>query len=234
SSRRWRWRPRPRPAWATAAPALSRPSARPSITWEAAARAPPARSAPPFRVTRPPRVTLSAMTSPLPRCRRPSAPASSIGQYPGEQALTGTTGTSSLNHSATFSTVSRQLRSMAPPGWVGPLTPWSPRRRALLAIPLAALREYRPHRPEPADLDAFWAETLGRAREASPPVLGLQEVDNGLSLIDTWDVTFAGHDGSEVRAWYNRPAGVEAQLPVVVEYLGYGGGRGEPLERPTW
>src|SRR5690625_7687303 len=42
------------------------------------------------------------------------------------------------------------------------------------------------------------------AREASPPVLGLQEVDNGLSLIDTWDVTFAGHDGSEVRAWYNR------------------------------
>jgi len=105
---------------------------------------------------------------------------------------------------------------------------------ALFDMPLEALREYRPQLAEPADLDAFWAETLGRAREASPPVLGLQEVDNGLSLIDTWDVTFAGHDGSEVRAWYNRPAGVEAQLPVVVEYLDYGGGRGEPLERPTW
>ena len=66
--------------------------------------------------------------------------------------------------------------------------------------------------------------------DTSDPLLALERVDNGLTLIDTWDVTFAGHDGSPIRAWYNRPAGVEAELPVVVEYLGYGGGR----DRPRW
>jgi len=105
---------------------------------------------------------------------------------------------------------------------------------ALFDMPLETLRDYRPQLSEPADLDAFWEETLSRARETSPPVIGLEPIDNGLALIDTWDVTFAGHDGTEVRGWYNRPAGAEAELPVVVEYLGYGGGRGEPLERLAW
>lgn len=105
---------------------------------------------------------------------------------------------------------------------------------ALFDMPLDALREYTPQLAEPADLEGFWDETLSRAREASPPIISLEATDNGLSLIDTWDVTFAGHDGSEVRAWYNRPAGAEGDLPVVVEYLGYGGGRGEPLERLAW
>lgn len=102
---------------------------------------------------------------------------------------------------------------------------------ALFDMPLEALREYRPQLSEPEDLMPFWEQTLSQAREASDPLLALERVDNGLTLIDTWDVTFAGHDGSPIRAWYNRPAGVEAELPVVVEYLGYGGGRGEPLER---
>lgn len=102
---------------------------------------------------------------------------------------------------------------------------------ALFDMSLGALREYRPQLDEPEDLVPFWEQTLSQAREASAPLLALERVDNGLTLIDTWDVTFAGHDGSPIRAWYNRPAGVEAELPVVVEYLGYGGGRGEPLER---
>lgn len=105
---------------------------------------------------------------------------------------------------------------------------------ALFDMPLETLRDYRPQLSEPADLEAFWEETLSRAREASPPVISLEPVDNGLTLIDTWDATFAGHDGTEVRGWYNRPAGAAAELPVVVEYLGYGGGRGEPLERLAW
>ena len=102
---------------------------------------------------------------------------------------------------------------------------------ALFDLPLEALWEYRPQLSEPEDLMPFWEETLSQAREASSPLLSLERVDNGLTLIDTWDVTFAGHDGSPVRAWYQRPAGAQADLPVVVEYLGYGGGRGEPLER---
>lgn len=104
---------------------------------------------------------------------------------------------------------------------------------ALFDLPLAALREYEPVLDEPADLDDFWTSTLSRARTREP-LLEVTAVDNGLSLIETFDVTFAGHDGAPIRAWYNRPAGTDADLPVVVEYIGYGGGRGEPLERLTW
>lgn len=105
---------------------------------------------------------------------------------------------------------------------------------ALFDMPLDALREYRPSLREPADLDTFWADTLATARAESDPVLSAERVPNGLSRVDTWDVTFAGHGGSPVRAWYNRPAGAAEDLPVIVEYLGYGGGRGEPLERLAW
>lgn len=105
---------------------------------------------------------------------------------------------------------------------------------ALFDMPLDALREYRPQLAEPDDLEEFWQRTLCRARDAASPILSLEPVENGVTLVETWDLTFAGHDGSPVRAWYNRPSGVEAELPVVVEYLGYGGGRGEPLERLAW
>ncbi|ASK65943.1 acetylxylan esterase [Brachybacterium avium] len=105
---------------------------------------------------------------------------------------------------------------------------------ALFDMSLEALREYRPQLTEPDDLTSFWAETLGRSRAVSTPILSLEQVDNGLMLVDTWDVSFAGHDGAPVRAWYNRPAGAKPDLPVIVEYLGYGGGRGEPLERLAW
>ncbi|ATG56181.1 acetylxylan esterase [Brachybacterium ginsengisoli] len=105
---------------------------------------------------------------------------------------------------------------------------------ALFDLSLDALREYRPSLEEPADLAEFWEGTLSRSREASAPILEIDRADNGLALVDTWDVTFAGHDGTPVRAWYNRPAGGGDELPVVVEYLGYGGGRGEPHERLAW
>ena len=46
------------------------------------------------------------------------------------------------------------------------------------------------------------------------------------STLDVFDVTFAGFGGHPIRAWLTRPAGTREDLPVVVEYLGYGGGRG--------
>lgn len=84
---------------------------------------------------------------------------------------------------------------------------------ALFDMSLDALREYRPPLEEPADLTSFWEETLARAREAAAPILSIERADNGLTLIDTWDVTFAGHDATPVRAWYNRPAGVTEEIP---------------------
>ena len=70
---------------------------------------------------------------------------------------------------------------------------------ALFDMPLDSLRDYRPQLSEPEDLMPFWDETLSRAR-ASSPILSIEPVENGLTLIRTWDVTFAGHDGSPVRA----------------------------------
>jgi cephalosporin-C deacetylase len=104
---------------------------------------------------------------------------------------------------------------------------------ALFDLPLAELERYRPEIPEPPDLDAFWAATLAESRAVGDPV-SVVPVDTGLTLVDTWDVTFPGFGGHPVRAWYTRPAGVDTDLPAVVEFLGYGRGRGLPTERLTW
>ena len=104
---------------------------------------------------------------------------------------------------------------------------------ALFDLPLPALREYLPAFDEPDDLDEFWGATLDRARTVTP-LIDLAPVRTGLSLVDTWDVTFAGHDGAPIRAWYLRPSGVGSDLPVVVEYIGYGGGRSTPIEHLLW
>ncbi|MCO1594653.1 acetylxylan esterase [Micromonospora sp. RHAY321] len=98
---------------------------------------------------------------------------------------------------------------------------------------LEQLQRYAPTVVEPDDFDRFWSDTLAEA--AAPPVLvEVRPEPTDLRLLDYWDVTFAGFDGDPVRAWYTRPAHVHAPLPVVVEYAGYGRGRGLPHERLTW
>ncbi|WP_406496050.1 acetylxylan esterase [Streptomyces sp. NBC_01604] len=100
-------------------------------------------------------------------------------------------------------------------------------------LPLRELEQYRPDPEEPADFDEFWLGTLKEAGQRDP-VVSARPVDSGLRLTQTWDVTFRGFAGDPVRAWYSRPAGVRAPLPAVVEYAGYGRGRGLPHERLTW
>lgn len=105
---------------------------------------------------------------------------------------------------------------------------------ALFDLPLDQLERYAPAVPEPADFDAFWRASLATAG-AGPLILDLRRAQpTGLSVFDTWDVTFSGFGGDPVRAWYTRPAGADGPLPAVVEYLGYGRGRGLPHERLTW
>ncbi|AYC37894.1 acetylxylan esterase [Streptomyces griseorubiginosus] len=100
-------------------------------------------------------------------------------------------------------------------------------------LPTNELERYRPDVQEPPDFDAFWRDTLKEA--ADPDVLvSVRPAENGLRLTDTWDVTFRGFAGDPVRAWYSRPAGVASALPAVVEYAGYGRGRGLPHERLAW
>lgn len=100
-------------------------------------------------------------------------------------------------------------------------------------LPPAELQRYRCRDQEPADFDHRWERSLAEARNLSwaPRVV---PVENGLRLVRSWDVTFAGFGGEPVRAWLSAPADVRGPLPVVVHYNGYGGGRGLPLEHTTW
>lgn len=103
----------------------------------------------------------------------------------------------------------------------------------LFDIDSARLPDYRPEVAEPADFDAFWAETLAQTR-AHDLAVEIEPVDAHLPLIDAHDLTFSGFGGHRIKGWYLRPAGRPEPLPAVVEFLGYGGGRGFPHSRLTW
>ena len=99
----------------------------------------------------------------------------------------------------------------------------------LFDLPLDQLQTYRPARSEPADFDAFWARTLAESR-AFPLDATFAPVDAGLRLIDAWDVTFRGYGGQPIKGWFLAPRGAAGPLPCVVEYIGYGGGRGHVID----
>ncbi len=103
----------------------------------------------------------------------------------------------------------------------------------LVDWPLERLREYRPDRDEPADFDDFWTSTLDQARAQARPA-EFVPYDSGLTLVDVFDVTFSGFGGQPIRGWFILPTGTTGPLPCVVEYIGYGGGRGLAHEWVTW
>ena len=67
------------------------------------------------------------------------------------------------------------------------------------------------------------------APTARPPVLTRYEADI-YAPVEVYDTEFSGAAGDRIRAWYLRPAGADGQTPVVVKFIGYGGGRGMPAE----
>jgi len=100
-------------------------------------------------------------------------------------------------------------------------------------LPEPALREYRSTQTDPDDFDEFWATTLAETR-AHPLDLRVDRVDTGLTTVDVYDVTFAGWAGQPVRAWLRVPAAAKGPLPAVVQFVGYGGGRGAAVENLFW
>jgi len=95
------------------------------------------------------------------------------------------------------------------------------------------LQTYLPPREEPPDFDAFWQETLAQTRDY-PLDAHFEPVDFSLRTLETFDVTFNGYGGQPVRGWLLLPRGHSSPLPCVVEYIGYGGGRGFPLDWLVW
>ncbi|MFH8927074.1 acetylxylan esterase [Streptomyces pristinaespiralis] len=104
---------------------------------------------------------------------------------------------------------------------------------ALFDLPLPELRAYRSASAEPEDFDAFWTKTLDEARDHDLDAR-FEPIPTGLSTVDVHDVTFAGFGGHPVKGWQVLPAGAEEPLPLVVEFLGYGGGRGLPHTHLLW
>lgn len=100
-------------------------------------------------------------------------------------------------------------------------------------MPLEEMRAYRPQVREPADFDKFWARTLAASRAVGGRVRA-ERVEGPVNLADIYDVTFPGYAGEPVRAWLAVPAGADAPLPTVVEYRGYGNGRGLAHEAVGW
>lgn len=102
-----------------------------------------------------------------------------------------------------------------------------------LEMPLSQLQTYQPSRTEPADFDSFWQTTLAQAAD-HPLHVQFEPVDSGLRAVEVFDVSFSGYAGQRVKGWLLLPAHRSQPLPCVVEYIGYGGGRGLPHERLLW
>ncbi|MFE0677152.1 acetylxylan esterase [Streptomyces sp. NPDC058867] len=100
-------------------------------------------------------------------------------------------------------------------------------------LPLDELRAYRSESAAPEDFDAFWSKTLQEAREHDLDAR-FEPVETGLSTVTVSDATFSGYGGHPVKGWLILPAAAEEPLPLVVEFIGYGGGRGLPHERLLW
>ncbi len=98
---------------------------------------------------------------------------------------------------------------------------------------LDQLQAYKPDRHEPEDFDAFWQNTLtsARAHDLAPK---FEAVDFGFRNIDVFDVTFNGYGGQPIKGWLMLPKQRTGRLPCVVEYIGYGGGRGFPNQWLLW
>jgi cephalosporin-C deacetylase len=100
-------------------------------------------------------------------------------------------------------------------------------------LSLDELQAYRPALSEPADFDAFWADTLAESRRA-PLDATFSPTDFDLRTLEAFDVTFNGYGGQPIKGWLMLPRLRTDRLPCVVSFCGYGGGRGTPLDWLTW
>jgi cephalosporin-C deacetylase len=100
-------------------------------------------------------------------------------------------------------------------------------------LPLEQLKVYKPERTEPADFDDFWARTLRESRQ-HPLDAVFAPYETGLKLLEVFDVTFHGYAGQPIKGWFLLPKERAKPLPCIVEYIGYGGGRGKPFDWLLW
>jgi cephalosporin-C deacetylase len=103
----------------------------------------------------------------------------------------------------------------------------------LTDLDAADLWRYRSEHQEPDDFDDFWRAALAEAA-GFPLDVRLTPVETDLATIDVFDVTFAGAGGDPIRAWLRLPRAHPWPLPAIVQFHGYGSGRGHPLDDLLW
>lgn len=104
---------------------------------------------------------------------------------------------------------------------------------AYFDLPLEQLKTYKPERAEPADFDAFWQQTLAESNRHALSA-AFEPVDFGLATVETYDVTFNGYQGQPIKGWLILPRHRTGKLPCVLEFIGYGGGRGFATDWLLW
>ncbi len=100
-------------------------------------------------------------------------------------------------------------------------------------FPLAELETYQPEVREPEDFDDFWTEQL-RMVAKYPLDATFDPIAGPLHTVDVLDVSFVGHGGDRIRGWLLLPLHRSKPMPAIVDYVGYGGGRGLAHESLLW
>jgi len=95
----------------------------------------------------------------------------------------------------------------------------------------AELYEYRPKLNKPDDFDNFWQTALSEVGSVSTEFVSY---DHYLKWINVYDVTFSGFVGQAIKGWFLCPKDIDTPVPCVIQYIGYGGGRGEPYDWLMW
>ncbi len=104
---------------------------------------------------------------------------------------------------------------------------------AFFDMPLDQLETYLPGLTAKDDFDEFWEQSYMFAHHA-PMQPVFQAVKEPIDLVDVYDVSFPGYAGQPVKGWMILPKSTKEPIPCVVEFVGYGGGRGRPIENLVW
>lgn len=97
---------------------------------------------------------------------------------------------------------------------------------------LDQLYSFRPRVAEPQDFDDFWRTTVAESMDRHSPLVRHQ-VRTPIKQFNIVDLEFSGFGGDVIRGWAVCPRS-ERPLPAVVQFVGYGGGRGLPWEHLQW
>lgn len=99
--------------------------------------------------------------------------------------------------------------------------------------PLKELEKFTPGTNSKPDFEIFWNETLTRYLSHDTSAL-LVEIDSPITAFETYDVTVSGYNNDPIKGWFIKPKNAAKDLPCIVMYDGYGGGRGLLNEWLFW